>query len=77
MRFGLLTIEREREKERNFDANNFLLEYQGEEVVQDESKWNNRGLAVSYETSRAANFSLIDEKEKKKYVSFEGYMSLN
>lgn len=42
MRFGLLTIERERERERNFDANNFLLEYQGEEVVQDESKWKPR-----------------------------------
>ena len=34
---------KERKEEReasNFDANNFLPGYQGEEVVQDESKWN-------------------------------------
>ena len=57
------------EEASNFDANNFLLKYQGEEVVQDESKWNTAAPWFHMKLLKRPTFIWsMQKKRKKKYI---------
>lgn len=61
------------EEASNFDANNFLLKYQGEEVVQDESKWNTAAPWFHMKLLKRPTFIWSMQKKKKKMEEEEIY----